>query len=42
MTRPQRYLIRMGLFLLGVCLVAALLAPALVRYFLGKIGRAHV
>jgi len=36
MTRPQRYLIRMGLFLLGVCLVAALLAPALVRYFLGN------
>jgi hypothetical protein len=36
MTRPQRYLIRMGLFLLGVCLVAALLAPALVHYFLGN------
>jgi len=35
-TRPQRYLLRMGIFVLAVMVAAVLLAPALTRFFMGN------
>jgi hypothetical protein len=37
-TRPQRYLLRMALFVVLVAAVAALLAPSLIEYFMGNPG----
>ncbi len=36
MTRPRKYLFRMAVFIIAVAAGAALLAPALTRYFLGN------
>ncbi|HUK10813.1 MAG TPA: flagellar motor protein MotA [Stellaceae bacterium] len=36
MTRPQRYLTRMGLFIVAVIAIAALLSQALFRFFMGN------
>jgi hypothetical protein len=36
LTRPQRYLARMGLFLIAVVAIAVLLSQSLVRFFMGN------
>jgi hypothetical protein len=36
LNRPQRYLTRMAVFVIGVVVLAALLAPALYTYFMGN------